>query len=140
MSRNKAPSPRKREQARKRALALKREVDAAREHRDQLEADLIAEFLLRFDEQNELKADLQQVRTEMGRVVDRMVGGELRLSYSRVERLLRTKEADLKQLRQLVRDAESEPPASPDQRDPRRPSSSAEAGFDSDPQTRDPAA
>ncbi|ALG06319.1 hypothetical protein [Kibdelosporangium phytohabitans] len=96
---------RAREVKRRTALERKFTEDAAQRQRDEQETELVTDFLLDIDEQEQAQVALRQVEIRLGRTVEQLVGG-LRITYTRASNLLCAPEQELKRLRQLAIDAD----------------------------------
>jgi hypothetical protein len=90
----------RREAARKTALARQDSLEENKRRRDQQELDLAIEFMEADDGTNALQA-LRATEIRMGHAVDSLVG-KLRISYTRAAKLLATPVAELKRLRHLA--------------------------------------
>ena len=103
----------RREAARKTALARQDSLEENKRRRDQQELDLAIEFMEADDDRTNALRALRATEIRMGRAVDTLVG-KLRISYTRAAQLLATPVAELKRLRHLA--AQADPPA--DQAEP----------------------
>jgi hypothetical protein len=104
----------RREAARKTALARQDSLEENKRRRDQQELDLAIEFLEAGDDRTNALRALRATEIRMGRAVDSLVG-ELRISYTRAATLLATPVAELKRLRHLAAevDTRADQPATP---------------------------
>ncbi len=91
----------RREAARKTALARQDSLEENKRRRDQQELDLAIKFMEADDDRTNALRALRATEIRMGRTVDSLVG-KLRISYTRAAQLLATPVAELKRLRHLA--------------------------------------
>lgn len=95
---------RKRQAARRTALARQQKLNEERRRRDEDEIELAADFALHADECAAARDALYAAELAMGRLVDTLIG-EWRVRYPRAAQLLDKPEDELRRLRQLVADS-----------------------------------
>ncbi len=96
----------RREAARKTALARQDSLEENKRRRDQQELDLAIEFMEADDDRTNTLRAMRATEIRMGRAVDSLVG-DLRISYTRAAKLLATPVAELKHLRHLAAEADT---------------------------------
>jgi hypothetical protein len=104
----------RREAARKTALARQDSLEENKRRRDQQELDLAIEFMEADDDRTNALRALRAAEIRMGHAVNTLIG-ELRISYSRAAHLLARPATELKRLRHLATQAATPPAETTDQ-------------------------
>lgn len=99
----------RRETARKTALARQDSLDEQRRRRDQQELDMAVAFMEAQDDRTHAEQAIHAAEIRMGQAVDTLIG-ELRISYARAAQLLARPVAELRRLRHLATEDHSAVP------------------------------
>jgi hypothetical protein len=91
-----------RERRRKQVQDRKARVDADRLRRDELETEFAIDFDVGCDARDAALRAVAAAELAMGKVVDQLMGGELRVSYARLAKVLDQPVDELRRLRQLA--------------------------------------